>query len=888
MSSWTRLARWSANSWRPQTARSIYGIREISVVLRRNNWVVSGGRYRKKPEAAIIEDKPDGQHLRTIRDIKHYLKTMEIPQKLRMSLLKSRLLELVHDVDDYSLDPDIVPTVNAVFMHLYRVNNGETGKIMLQEDIYRLFEHTAQSLPRSGSFQLPEYMVTLTGDFLKAESPLPDNIMTTIVALGSSLKFSEFAGVLEYIVKNKKRFLTETFTKSVLDHLKERKEMDLAVFEAFLHVSASQNTPELVNDLLCEAFLEYAESLFTERNPRVHEYLDLERNVYRLQYVTSKVIDGAFGTVNTDTALKMLKLKAELNSVVSSDRDTLQIQKMLTKISGDGKSSHFADVKLVIFARDLDDETLANTLLMELAKQRDLFSEMRTSLSKFFVTDDVKFSSSLRMKASIMQAIEQSRDLPEDQLFSVIEAAYGPFADLTGNLSECYTDIVQVVMFSGCTSPAGPFMKMLDDQFKANYSYEPSIASFQFRIDRAIELDNAEEAFQLFTDSLKYSSTPWDESQDPSTLRTLNDLICIISERGSSITEIFPKFRKVKQHMTMQASAEAIKALAGRMMAEECVGDTIELLKRELPKIDKEAIVKIQVTPPWASAYRELFDTLHNFVITYDNEETHETNWVLYGELHKYFHVPYDSYMPALKYFCSVDRLNAALVIFSQIKRLNELHGSQNHNLPPLRDMYLFLLQTFGDKLYEEGVVEMHEYLKMDVHLPDQDIDLQNCVLNAYSNLQSVGKARDLFLAISANSKQNGGINEETIQIMIKTYTYSDMLYVKKFWNNLSLFGIFPDYRIYRQYLIAHVYHGMVEEAFDLVDEIDDYNLEFSSDLLLAMHNYCLDPKKQEEVVQWAMENHKEDWEKLKLSGLLKTASEYMPDTNLLTDGKTE
>lgn len=862
----------------------------MPIVLRRTNWVNPKYRFKKKSKSAmksrdvIIEGAGEVSEISNrISDFKYYLKTTEIPQKLRLSLLKTKLAEIVHDGDDYSSNQEMISTINAVFMHLYRTHGGSLEGILSPDEIYKLFQKTAGGLPQSGLFELPEFMVRLTQQFLTSDQIVPDKTLLLIITLGSSLKFSEFSAILGYIIKNKKSLLSSTFSKAVLDHLKDRNELNLASYEAFLSVSNGEISPSLLTDEFATSFVSFVETLFEERNPRVHEYQELDKNVYRIQLVTNRLIEQAFDHLQTSTCLKLLKFKADLNSVVASDLDVLQIQKMFTILNEKGKDSDFKDIEAVIFKHDLFDESLADTLLVELTKQRELFAQMRLSLSDYIMADDVKFSLSLRLKAAMIQVIESSED-SEEALLPVLKSVFTPYLELTENLQDSYTNIVQVLMFSGKAEPNGTIIQRLKEFFQVNYEFEPTILSFQYRIDRGIEMEDAVQSYQVFEESLKYGSVHWNLISDPSILQTLNKLIQALCETEEGISTIFPKFRKIKLHMSTQASAEAINALAKKMLVEECVGDTKELLKRELPTIPKDSVTRIQVTPPWAYAYGELFNTLHNFVISYANEETHETNWVLYGELHKYFEVPYNTYMPALEFFCKVDRLNAALVIFRQIKKLNELHGTTQY-LPPLRDMYMFLLKTFGDRLYEEGVVEIHEYLNMDVHIQDQDIDLQNCILNAYSNLQSVGKARDLFLTISANAKQNGGINEETIQIMIKTYTYSDMLYVKKFWNNLSQFGIFPDYNIYKQYLIAHVYHGLTEDAFALVDEIDDYNIDFSPDLLLSMYNYCLDLEKQVEIEKWAIDNHREEWESVKQSGLLKTASNYMPDTNLLIDG---
>lgn len=884
MSYWSRLARPTSGL----CLQTFHGHRTFGTLLRRCYWPLPKRRYKKqKPSAAIIEDGHERNDITNhIADFKHYLKTTEIPLKLRMGLLKSKLSTLINDVDDYSPYPEMISTINAAIMHLYRTNGGKTDEYISEEDLAKLFSKTAHSLALSGSSELPEFMIRISQHFLESKNAVPDEILTQIISLGSSLRFGDFSSVLAFIVKRRGDYLLQTFSKSVIVYLTDRQELELESFAAFLSVAASQGRRDLIDNNLCISFIEYCEALFEERNPRVHEYQDLNKNIYRIQAVAYELLEQAFDSLDTETQLKLFKLKTDLNSVVSTERDILQVQKLLTKLNSSGKHSGFQEITAALFKQDLQDESLADSFLMEVSKQRDLFSTMRLSICKFLVSDDVKFSSSLRLRAELIQTVESLKDETEESLFPIIQATYAPYVESSEDVSESFSDIVQVLMLTGVVAPNGAFMDLLNKHFQAQYSLDPSIHTFKYRIDRSIELEDHTGAFQIFQESAKSASVHWDQASDPRIAYLLNRLIILLCEKEDSIADIFPKFRKIRQHMFTQVNAEAINALAKKMLAEECVGDTIELLKRELPTIDKEALAKLQVSPLWAYAYRELFQTLHEFVISYTNEDTHETNWILYGELHKYFHVPYATYLPTLEFFCKVDRLNAALVIFRQIKRLNELHGDLNHNLPPLKEMYMFLLKTFGDRLYEEGVVEIHEYLNMDVHMSNQDIDLQNCILNAYSNLQNVGKARDLFLSISSNAKENGGINEETVQIMIKTYTYSDMMYVKKFWNNLSQFGILPDYNIYKQYLIAHVYHGLIDDAFALVDEIDDYNVELSSDLLLAMHNYCLDLKKQKLIANWAQTNHKKEWEDVLQSGLLTTSNDYMPETNLLVEGK--
>ena len=202
--------------------------------------------------------------------------------------------------------------------------------------------------------------------------------------------------------------------------------------------------------------------------------------------------------------------------------------------------------------------------------------------------------------------------------------------------------------------------------------------------------------------------------------------------------------------------------------------------------------------------------------------------------------------------------------------------------------MYLYLINEFGDKLYEEGIIEIHESLKMDLTLDYQDRELIHSIMNAYCNLQEVSKVRDLFLTMSLNPKDEGGVDETSAMLMIKAYTYHDLMYVEKFWNNLTTFGLIPDYKLLKQYLIAYSYHGLIDKSIEIVENIEqDYDLELNDDLLINMYNYCYEIQGQQKLQNWATKNHPEIWNNIVKSGKLIQASGYKPNENFLVDGST-
>lgn len=775
--------------------------------------------YAAVPRVQVEADAPAS----ALTELKHHLRSTEVPA-LRQTLVVKLREAIPH------LDTESFSTVNKVFDEV----EAELG----EEDLERLFIRAAQILISANQLQLPDFVTRLAKHFIKGRPEM----LVPVVELACLA--APLDNVLQMVANA--REVTPALGLVLLRHYHNQKKLTLGVFEAVGHWGA--------DDEFVEMLISHVEGVF-ETAPKVHEYKHMERSVLRIQHLVA----GLEYTVSSGKRVQLAKFAEELASVHHNDALDKKV-KQLINIQGE---MEFDLVRKQLFAEDLGDEALAESVLA-LAAQSN--RPLLYALTLYIQSDPVKFSESLRLQCRIYEF-----DDLEHALFDFVRGQLGEVD------AELYTKITQAAL-SVC-EPRGYFTQTLANHMRELGVEEP-LYSYKHRLDKAISTKNHIQAINIFDDSV-HEMVEWRNSPDPLVAGTLNRLIVLVCETMHDINAIFPIFSKIKRHMASSADAQAITALAKHMLAAEYVGDLIEMLKRELPPIKKEDTPKISLGAAYMESYRRLFEVLHNFCISYDNEPTHETNWVLYGELHTYFEVPFDTYLPAMKFFCGKDRLHASLVIFRQIKRLSELHGT-HHFPPPSRDMYMYLFQVYGDKLYEEGIVELHEYLKMDVALPKQDIGLQNALLNAYSNLQDVPKARDLFLSMSANPKLVGGVNEETIQIMIKTLTYADLVYVKEFWNNLSLFGVVPDYPIFRQYLIAHVYHGRVDDALALTAELDDYGLDLSSDTLLALHNYCLEEPKQKVIAKWAKEHHPELWSEAQSTGLLRGASGYEPDSTII------
>ncbi|CUM68196.1 uncharacterized protein PRCAT00005915001 [Priceomyces carsonii] len=860
---------------------------------RYKSWINPLGRYDIKNEPSIaknmIIEEPETmrntKHEDYVLQIKHYLKSTDVPTKLRLKILRSNLSDLIKSSPDTNFTPDIILLLNKVFLELYEINDRQINdNLLMYDDCLLLFEKSlnASRAQSQNKTQLSQYMGMLSQYFLaKGKNEVPTKVLLHILDLASLVRHGSFKKSLTILLRS--NIISETFTEYLFDHYETKGTVNLQFYEDILSASKASGNSTLLNDTFYKSYITHIENTFQDSYPEVHEYKLFERSIDRIDLLTNSQIINLieFEKVSINILLQILKLISEISSVKSSDASTKSMQKILNYLTIGNYLAKLKLVEQVLCQQDFDDDTLVESLLV--AASSLSYSKFSFDIVSFVKTDSIRFPEPLSIPYLIFQLCLSERT--EADRFNIVKEELDKSGIIAvSNTEEYLNKILKLLLASGSILPNGPFIQGLISYFERHFGVERSVFSYKYQIDAAIKLKDHKLALELFDESLRSS---WVAEMQPTLALTLNNLIILLCLNIRSIDDIFPIFTRIKQQMVnTTCNIRAIKALSEKMLESEYVGDLIEFLKRELPPIKKDDRVKLPIDKEFGKDYRELFDILHSFVITYTNEDSYETNWVLYGELHKYFNAPPESYLPAMKFFCDHDRLNASLLIFRQMRMLNELHGDVQH-FPPLREIYMYLFQTFGDKFYQDGVEEIHESLKMDLSLQRQDIDLQNCVLNAYSNLQEVGKAKDLFLTISSNSKQFGGINEDTIIIMIKTYTYSDMMYVEKFWNNLSKYNIVPNYLIFRQYLIAHVYHGLVDDAFQLVDEMKDYDFEFTEDTMVTLYNYCLEKDKQERIAKWAQENHRELWDKAISSGSLRMAGDYMPLNNLIAESSS-
>ncbi|RCK55082.1 hypothetical protein Cantr_04389 [Candida viswanathii] len=805
-------------------------------------------KYKHKKGSFIIEE-PKAYQDRNIQkyynDISNYLSggnSASLTDQLRTEFFTIRLTELLSNAE---IDRDEVLEVLDL-----TIKNGFNKKVPVEvaalvfDKIYDEIVH-----------KQPSFAAPVIEPLLANIEKLPNPILIKLVNFTQDSKTTKLSVILSTL---QGRIDYQTFIEEYLADLDENKKLSLDVFEELVELGTTEETIPYLS--------KYIESLFKENSPEVHCYQNFEYSLDRIQVIINDVINKLkFNTMPVESLLTIFKLNWEIlnanKSQVSSDNSDRILDYLQDKA---------LQVKDVIFKQDLDDESLAEILL--LASWKFGNKTLANQITEFVAKDDVKFLPMLRFQLEVYMIVHSNTPNVAEQIVAKIPK--------DADQSQAYETAIQAMM----TSNIAPTSDIINE-LRSEMATEKSVYAYKYLIDRAVGLNDDKAALQIFNESVT-ELTQWAQyNNDPPVSKTLNDLIqCVVN--NNPMKQAFPIFQTIKAQLQQQINIDTINAIVPKILEENLTGDVIELMTRELPKLDQELPLKFPIEKPFGYKYHQLYDTVHTYCITNTHDSTMVNNWYLYVHCYNYFFIPHERLLPTMKFFCEHQRWNGALRIFRSMLEMSKLHGEHNHK-PPTKEMYLYLINEFGDKLYEEGFVEVYESMKMDISLPTQDKELLHAVMNGYCNLQEVSKVRDLFLTMSLQPKDNGGVDETSATIMIKAYTYNDLMYVEKFWNNLSTFGLVPDYNMFKQYLIAYSYHGLVDKSMEIADNIEEYDLDLTSDLLVSMHNFCYEVDGQKKLKLWAESEYPELWQEALDSGKLLEASGYKPNENFLIDGSS-
>lgn len=407
---------------------------------------------------------------------------------------------------------------------------------------------------------------------------------------------------------------------------------------------------------------------------------------------------------------------------------------------------------------------------------------------------------------------------------------------------------------------------------------------------RKNDIQSIQEIFQHSLDN----GVQWNESANEANEKVLFRCIQCLFDNSRSFEELkdsFEFFNKIKNFLE-DFDCNVVNSILVKFLQSNYIGDALELLDKEFilsednttskyyGKLNEDDTFNIENKSLNARKINlnneyshKIFITLYEFLL---NQKNSDICWLVYGTIHRcFFNVPFDTYLPVMKKFNELKRPDASLLIFQQMKKLNRFFGLPSPN----QSHYIYLLQAYGDMLYEDGVIELHAMLRMDLAV-DKSIKLNNAILGAYTNLQDVIKCKNIFDEMLAIPSGNANaINSETINIMIKSNTYIGLSNVSSFWNNLSKIDYIPDATNYKQFIISNCYHGKPENAIDLIDEMEFNGLEVNREIIKLMYLWTEDLDKIKQITNWVTESEFSDiYQDLLESGEIDKNSVVMKD----------
>lgn len=111
-------------------------------------WFGDTKRSRGDGSQIIIEEEKADYDIQGayISDLKHYLKTTEIPTNLRTRILTTKLRELIHEVPGFASKTANLQTIDNVFKHLYKLHDNRIEKVLPFDDLLTLYRKTSSAL----------------------------------------------------------------------------------------------------------------------------------------------------------------------------------------------------------------------------------------------------------------------------------------------------------------------------------------------------------------------------------------------------------------------------------------------------------------------------------------------------------------------------------------------------------------------------------------------------------------------------------------------------------------------------------------------------------------------------------------------------------------------
>lgn len=709
-----------------------------------------------------------------------------------------------------------ISTSDAFLLYKTVIDHIDTENFKMARFIPRLYLQLTQAASNSNNDRL---LIQIFQNFIRYLTVLRQEEQTSKVVESFVKEHEPLAQkALDSVVLSVEKYHpTPTLTLSFLD--------------IFTRAGLSEDQLKKLHTMILKSMDAY----ITERNKL---YAIDPNNLNSIKRYISKSIEKS--TTPEDT-FQLLRICVQSNGVLQDEEHKIlskTVQFLLNNKDYVCKDEESLKTYVKAFVNNsslsYEERKIAGTLLLDSFKKR---SENKLTKGLFDVYIQWAVFVSGELATSDKNYLLEHMELVDDTTFSSIVSslAYSNIQNIDKSVSDVF------------------------NFFEANFEdLDRSLEIYSTLIERGIRRNDVTYSKEIFGKSLE-DGISW--VSNPNALYRFFYLMA--NEEGADVFDVFNWYKKVKVFFKYLDS-RSYNSLMKLFLQNELVGDAITSLEKELPPLEEDTKYSV-------SQYPDLFNTMYQWILDFNGDP--EVSWALYGELQKYFHVPYETYFPLMKKFVSLKRPDAAFMIFQKIKKIHRTTGSIP---PPTPEMYSYLFQVFGEDLYEEGVKNLHIIMKLDLQL-NTDINVMNALLGSYCNLQEYFRTQEIFDQIISMPKDKG-VNNETMTIMLKSHTYVSLAHVKSFWDNMYEYDVIPNEDNFKQYIIAHCYHEQYDMALQIASSMKDFDLLVTPEIIESLYNWTEGDEKKQKVEEWASKNHKLMWNNIKKQNKLKSKEEDSSD----------
>lgn len=777
------------------------------------------------PNATINEAAP---YVATARKLKETLAASPNSNTLDFAQIKALLIQLLTEIPAFSGIPD--ERLSSPFIKNQKLIENSFSVLLAADPSTKLpINLTSQDIEL-----LYTLMVSKTGNIFSSlgKSPIIPNLFSLLHITRNQLESNKDLDLYLLYFKFLSAHKKETEAKKFLDWLIPiyHPERNQDLFNQFLY-AVSQ--PFILKSCIPHLF-----SLSTTTTPSTEAILFALRQLSLLDSSVSlkftKQLFKSYPELYSNAQVVSLVLKTLNKNIRQASEIKAFISKFLAHHSKDENSLASIDEEIKDPVERLEfHKSLALTLIK--------YNDSSVQTQKYLETDvgipDIE----------LYKTLAATEGLSAESIRTIFKDATAKGLEINNDIMHNALDILIIHKFNVAEN-----FDALHDFFTTELNFESDIGTFESLIlgslNNSQKRQGTEAAIILFEKSIE-NGIQWNIGTEDQ-LETLDKLILALCQTmPDDVFKVFKSYQKVRMFVS-SVGYQAQVALLKLFLSYNYVGDCERFLEDELGKETRDIA--------W-DAEPELYQTLLEYALKSDN---YKDAWLIYGLSEKYYDAPYASYEAVLRRFCALERPDAALLIFKNLRNKAKVSGSE----PPSAEMYRLLFHEFGAVGYEDGIRELYIFLKMDISV-DPSVPLLNSALNAFTELEDFSQAVELWSQIQ---QFPGGPDSESYTTVLKLCTHASIQDVEHMWETLQADNrITPSEENYRQYIVANCYHGFYARALEIARNMP---MPPAKETIAGLYNWTMLQARKDDVREWAREAFPRKWAALETEdGALKT-----------------